>query len=254
MATLSGMKIHASLCMLCVLVSFGLAQDSKSKFGPTVEIPADATHQLKIENEYFRAYYVTIAPQKSTLMHHHGYDYVAVALGHTVIDVYAPDGTVKHVVLEDGDVRYTPAGVVHAVTNMADTPFHNATIELLQNHGPVCVNKCADDPRAKDWTPLTAESKLIGYGDSFRISEATIKPKQTVSNEESFPHLVILLTDMQVHSGPAGSGGMDFNGKAGEMMFHGGHPDHGLTNVGDQDIRLIVMEFKPASAPAPTKD
>ncbi len=249
------MKIHAALGIFCLLTSLGLAQDAKAQFGPTVEIPADATHQLKIENEYLRAYYVTIAPEKSTLMHHHGYDYVAVALGQTVIDVYAPDGMVKHVVLEDGDARYTPAGVTHAVTDMASTPFHNATIELLQNHGgKVCVNNCADDPRAKDWPPLTPESKLVGYGDTFRISEATIKPQQTVSNEEAYPHLVILLTDMHVHSGPAGSGGMDFNGKAHEMMFHGGHPDHGLTNVGDQDIRLIVMEFKPASAPAPAKD
>ena len=245
------MKIHAALGIFCLLTSLALAQDAKPKFGPTVEIPADATHQLKIENEYLRAYYVTIAPEKSTLMHHHGYDYVAVALGYTVIDVYAPDGAVKHVVLEDGDVRYTPAGVTHAVTDMASTPFHNATIELLQNHGgKVCVNNCADDPRAKDWPPLTPESKLVGYGDTFRISEATIKPQQTVSNEEPYPHLVILLSDMHAHTGPAGSGGMDFNQKAGDMMFHGGHPDHGFTNIGDQDMRLVVMEFKPAARPA----
>lgn len=245
------MKTYALLGMLCLVAAIAPAQDAKpasqNKFGPTVEIPADATHQKKIENEYFRAYYVTIAPQQSTTMHHHGEDYLGVALGHTVIDVSLPDGTVKHVVLEDGDVRYTPAGTVHAVTDVAATPFHNATIELLQNHGaPVCVNNCASDPRANDWAPLTAESKLIGYGDTFRISEAIIKPQQTVSNEEMYPHLVILLTDMHAHTGPAGSGGMDFNQKAGEMMFHGGHPDHGITNVGDQDMRLIVMEFKPA--------
>jgi quercetin dioxygenase-like cupin family protein len=245
------MKIHSSLLTLCLFASLSLAQDAKQatagKFGPTVEIPADATHQQKIENEYIRAYYVTVAPQQSTLMHHHGNDYVAVALGHTVIDVYVPDGAVKHVTLEDGDVRYTQAGVIHAVTDVASTPFHNATIELLQNHGsPVCVNNCANDPRAKDWPPLMAESKLIGYGDTFRISEAVIKPQQTVSNEEAFSHLVVLLTDMYAHSGPAGSGGMDFNQKAGDMMFHGGHANHGLTNIGDQDMRLIVMEFKPA--------
>jgi len=130
---------------------------------------------------------------------------------------------------------------------MAATPFHNATIELLQNHGgQVCVNNCANDARAKDWPPLAAESKVIGYGDTFRISEATIKPQQTVSNEEAFPHLVVLLTDMHAHGGPAGSGGMDFNQKAGDMMFHGGHGNHGLSNIGDQDLRLIVMEFKPS--------
>jgi quercetin dioxygenase-like cupin family protein len=253
------MKIHSLLVMLCLLSILSPAQDAKqttpNKFGPTVEIPADATHQLKIENEYFRAYYVTVAPQQSTLMHHHGSDYVAVTLGHAVIDSYAPGGAVKHIVLEDGAVGYTSAGLTHAVTNMAAVPFHNATIELLQNHGhPVCVNNCASDPRAKDWPPLTGESKLIGYGDTFRISEAIIKPQQTVSTDEPFPHLVVMVTDMHAHAGPAGSGGMDFNGKAGDMMFHGGHPDHGLTNVGDQEIRLVVMEFKPAPAPAPAKE
>jgi quercetin dioxygenase-like cupin family protein len=148
------MKIHASLLMLCLAASLSLAQDTKpttpQKFGPTVEIPADATHQLKIENEYFRAYYFTVAPQQSTLMHHHGTDYVAVTLGHAVFDSTGPDGAVKHIVLEDGAVGYTPAGLVHAVTDMAPTTFHNATIELLQNHGhPVCVNNCASDPRPR---------------------------------------------------------------------------------------------------------
>jgi hypothetical protein len=134
---------------------------------------------------------------------------------------------------------------------MAATPFHNATIELLQNHGhPVCLNmnSCASDPRAKDWPPLTEEAKLIGYGDTFRILETIIKPQQTISTDEPFPHLVVLVTDMHAHTGPPGSGGMDMNQKAGTMMFHGGHPDHGLTNVGDHEMRLIVLEFKPAPA------
>ena len=49
---------------------------------------------------------------------------------------------------------------------------------------------------AKDWPPLTGETKLIGYGDTFRISETIIKPQQTISTDEPFPHLVVLVTDM----------------------------------------------------------
>jgi hypothetical protein len=179
-------------------------------------------------------------------MHHHGYDYLAVALGHTEIDSVMSNGTVKHVVLEDGAIGYTPAGLTHVATNLAAAPFRNATIELLQNQGhPVCVKNCESDPRAKDWPPLTEESKLIGYGDTFRISEAIIKPKQTVSTEEPVPHLVIMLTDMQGHIGPQGNGGSDFTQKTGDMMFHGGHGNHGLTNIGAEDVRMIVVEFKP---------
>jgi quercetin dioxygenase-like cupin family protein len=249
------MKIHASLLMLCLAASLSLAQDTKpttpQKFGPTVEITAEPSHHLKIENDYIRAYYAEVAPQQSTLMHHHGTDYIGVSFGPNEIDSTSPDGKVKHVVFADGQVTYTPAGVVHTFTDRASTPFRNATVELLQNHGgPVCVNNCASDPRTKDWPPLTGESKLIGYGDTFRISEAIIKPQQAVSTDEPFPHLVILVTDMHAHSGPPGTGGTDFSQKAGDMMFHGGHPDHGLTNVGDHEMRLVVIEFKPVPAPA----
>ncbi len=243
------MKINL-LLSLCLAASLTAAQDAKlapaDKYGPTVEITAEPSHHLKIDNPYIRAFYIDVAPQKSTMMHHHGYDYMAVAFGHTEIDSITPDGKVKHVVLEDGAVGYTPSGLTHLATNLAATPFRNATIELLQNQGhPVCVKNCENDPRAKDWPALTAESKLIGYGDTFRISEATIKPKQTVSTDEPFPHLVVLLTDMHGQTGGKGGQVVNFDQKAGDMMYHGGHPDHGLTNVGDQDMRLIVVEFKP---------
>jgi hypothetical protein len=250
-ATLFRMKTYRLLLLLLCFGGLALAQDAKptatAKYGATVEITAEPSHHLKIDDQYIRAFYVEVAPHQSTLMHHHGYDYLAVIFGHSEIDSITPDGTVKHAVLEDGAVGYTPAGLTHVATDDAATPFRNATIELLQNQGhPVCVKNCENDPRARDWPPLTAESKLIGYGDTYRISLATIKPKQTVATDEPFPHLVIMLTDMHAHSGPGGSDGMDVNQRTGDMIYHGAHPDHGLTNVGDQDIRLVVVEFKPA--------
>jgi hypothetical protein len=50
---------------------------------------------------------------------------------------------------------------------------------------------------------------------------------------------------MNAHTGQ-GKEGTDFAMKTGEMMFHGGHPDHGLTNTGAEDVRMIVVEFKPS--------
>src|SRR5271165_7036015 len=249
-ANLFRMKTYRLLLLLACAGGLALAQDAKQatagKYGPTVEITAEPSHHLKIENLYIRAFYVEVAPHQSTLMHHHGYDYLAVVFGHSEIDSITPDGTVKHVVFEDGAVGYTPAGLTHVATDLAATPFRNATIELLQNQAhPVCVKNCENDPRAKDWPPLTAEAKLVGYGDTFRISQVTIKPNQTMSTDEPGPHLVVLLTDMHAHTGPQGKGGMDFSMKADDMMFHGGHPDHGLTNTGDQDVRMVVVEFKP---------
>lgn len=241
------MKLSPYLVILAFCAAAAWAQDSTpAKSAPVVAITDEPSHHQKLDNEYIRVFAVDVAPHKSTLMHHHDKDYVSVAFGHTQIDSVTPDGMVKHVTLEDGDVRYTPAGLTHVATNQASTPFRNATIELMQNNGrPVCVNKCDEDPRAKDWPPLAPGEKLIGYGDSFRIVAGTIQPKQTISNEEPFPHLAIMLTDFHGRVGPEGSGGTDFTQKAADLMFHGGHANHGLTNVGDQDVRIMVIEFKP---------
>ncbi len=181
--TLSPMKVHALALTLTLACTALLAQEtSKTAATAPVEVAAEPSHHLKIENEYIRAYFVEVAPGQSTLMHHHGADYVGVAFGASEVDVAAPDGTVKHVTFQDGQVNYAPAGVVHAVTARGSTPFRNATIELLQNQGhPVCVKNCDSDPRAKDWPALQDTEKIIGYGDTFRIVAVTIKPQQTVS-------------------------------------------------------------------------
>ena len=243
------MKTRALPLMFCLGIAVGFAQDTNQATASAVEITAEPSHHLKIDNAYVRAYSVEVAPQQSTLMHHHPYDYVAVSIGAAEVDSTTPDGKVKHLVLEDGQVTYTPAGLVHAAADRASTPFRNATIELLQNQGhPVCVKNCGSDPRAKDWPALPDGAKLIGYGDGFRITEAILKPQQRISTDEPFPHLAILLTDVQARVGPMGEGGRDMNHAAGELIFHGGHPDVGLTNLGKQDIRIVEIEFKPLPA------
>jgi hypothetical protein len=53
-ANLSGMKILRLLFLLCLGAGLALAQDAKpaasDKYGPTVEITAEPSHHLKIDN------------------------------------------------------------------------------------------------------------------------------------------------------------------------------------------------------------
>jgi uncharacterized RmlC-like cupin family protein len=180
-------------------------------------------------------------------MHHHGVDYVAVALGATDVNSITPDGNVKHVVLQDGDVRYTPAGVTHVVTNLATTPFHNATIELKQNNGhPVCVNNCANDPRSKDWPALPPESRLIGYGDNFRIVELIVAPKQTVAIRVGGPLLVVMVSDLHAQITGENKPPVEVSHQAGDIIFHETTPPHQATNLSEQPLRMVGVEFKPS--------
>ena len=135
-ATLSRMNTRAVLLTLFLVGSVLWAQDTKAPDAATqhAKVPASSQqgntpvaaassgtvpvgreghhHQL-LDNQYVRAYYVEIAPHQSTLMHHHGIDYLAYSIGHSVISVTSGDGKATNVVLENGELRYTPSGVVH---------------------------------------------------------------------------------------------------------------------------------------------
>ena len=239
------MKIRSILLMLAVSAAVAFAQDA-GKTGP-VEVANEPSHHLKIENEYVRAYFVEIAPGQSTMMHHHSTDYVAVAIGAAEVDSAGADGTTKHLVFQDGQVNYAPAGVTHLVANKGAATFRNATIEMLQNQGhPVCVKNCDNDPRAKDWPALPESAKAIGYGDTFRIIAVDIKPQQTVSIEDPSPHLAVLLSDAQGRIDAPEHVSQKRSHQAGDIVFHGPHPAGAtLTNTGSQDFRLVEIQFKP---------
>ena len=142
---------------------------------------------------------------------------------------------------------FSPAGLVHSATNRGTTTFRNATIELLQNQGhPVCVKDCENDPRAKDWPPLPPNAKPIGYGDTFRIALVTVKPQQPIPTDHPFPHLAIFLTDAEADGGLGAVGGQ-VKHSAYEMQFHKPHPDLNLKNTGQQEVRIISIQFKPVT-------
>src|SRR5437899_4628203 len=82
-----------------------------------VEITSEPHHHLVLENKYVRAFAVSVAPKESSLVHRHGHDYLSVSLGDaTIINARAGAAPVA-ANFKDGDVRFSAAPVVHAVTD-----------------------------------------------------------------------------------------------------------------------------------------
>jgi len=254
--TLSRMKLsikHVVLFALCTVAAVALEQTPAAqqaaapKLSPPVEMAQESHHHLVLSNAYVRAYYIDVPPQQSTLMHHHSTDYLGIALGHTEIDSITPDGKSKHVVLEDGDVRYTPAGLTHVATDQAVTPFRNATIELLQNQGHlVCVQHCENDPRAKDWPPLPAGITAVGYGDTFRISATTVPAGQSAAQLAPYPYLLVALTPLHVKNLLQAKGQPIAEQKIGGMVWiEGGQAHQPIVNLENAEARWVSIEFKP---------
>ena len=99
-------------------------------------------HHLKIENEYVRVYYVEVPPHENTQLHQHDHDYIYVSLGPSDVVNAIVDKPEIHLQLKDGETHFTRGGFAHVARNLADTPFHNITIELLKPQGEP-KNVCA---------------------------------------------------------------------------------------------------------------
>lgn len=104
-----------------------LAQQSQP-----VEITSEPRHHLVLENQYVRVFDVTVEPKGTTLVHRHHHDYLFVTLGDSDVTSARPGEQPAHLVLKDGDTRFTAGNFAHAAINNSDKPFHNITIELVQ--------------------------------------------------------------------------------------------------------------------------
>src|ERR1017187_10850380 len=107
------------------LASFGAVSE--------VEITAEPSHHLAIENEYVRAFQVEVAPHEATLMHRHRHDYVFVTIGNAQISNEVEGKPPVEVKFADGLTRFAPGNFAHVARDIADKPFRNVTIELMQD-------------------------------------------------------------------------------------------------------------------------
>ncbi len=111
--------------------------DKRYSCAHVVSIEQEPRHHLVIENEFVRAFAVEIAPHDRTLCHHHPHDYLLYVVGDGDIVSAARDEEPKTLSYRDGECELSPAGLVHVVENLRDTPFRNVVVELLPAVGAV---------------------------------------------------------------------------------------------------------------------
>ncbi len=223
---------------LLLLIPFLLAQTP-----PEVEITAEPSHHLAIENEYIRVFKVEVAPHASTLMHRHRHDYIYVTLGDAHLSNEVEGKPPVDVKLADGDTRFTPGNFAHVARNLSGQPFRNATIELLQDE------KLRRTP--SHWPEETGEktfpggrSEILFVKDGVRASEVNLEPGAVVpSHHHDLPHLLVALTDLDLRSDVEGMGPMPGKFKSGDVKWLPGNYTHTLTNVGKSPARFVTVEF-----------
>jgi hypothetical protein len=219
------------LLFFLLLIPFAAAQTATE-----VEITAEPSHHLVLENEYVRVFQVE-------LMHPHRHDYVLVTLGDAHISNEVEGKPPVDVKFTDGDTRFTPGNFAHVVKDLSDQPFRNVTIELMQDE------KLRQTP--SHWPEESGEkifpggrSKILFVKDGVRVSEINLEPGATVpSRHYDGPHLLVAATDLDIRSDVEGSGPMPGKFKAGDVKWLPGGYTHTLTNVGKNPARFVTVEF-----------
>lgn len=236
-----GLSLTFLLCLTPAAAPAAYAADTAA---PAVEITAEPFHHLALENEWVRVFQVEIPPHASTRLHHHGHDYVFVAVGDSHFSNEVQGKAAVEVQVPDGRATFTPGDFAHTARNLADRPFRNVTIELLQD----AKLRQAPSP----WPPEAEGNrelpgvriKVLFIHDGARVSEVELAPGATVpSHHHDGPHLVVAVSDLELRSEVEGKGPVASNLKAGDVKWIPGGFTHTLTNLGRSPARLVTVEF-----------
>lgn len=215
-----------------------------------VEITSEPHHHLALQNAYVRVFKVEVAPHQATLMHRHRHDYVYVILGISAVENHVEGKAPVTLTLQDGETHFTPGGFAHVGKNLADTPFRNVIIEILQDE------KARKAPPPK-WDEERALHVLNGgtqdimfVKDGVRVSEIDLQPGGMIpKHHHAGPHLAVAVTDLDLRSDVEGKSSAVRQLKAGDVAWVEGGLTHTVTNVGKQPTKFVTLEFPPTAGP-----
>lgn len=225
------------------LLSFFLLPFLAAQTASEVEITSEPSHHLALENEDVRVFQVEVAPHVATLMHRHRHDYVFVTLGDAHISNEVEGKVPAEVKLADGDTRFAPGNFAHIAKNLADQPFRNVTIELLQDE-KLRQALSRWPMEGGDQTLSGGHLKVLFVKDGVRVSEANLDPGATVpSHHHDGPRLLVAVSDLDLRSDIEGKGPVLCKLKSGDVKWLPGNHTNTLTNTGKQPARFITVEF-----------
>jgi quercetin dioxygenase-like cupin family protein len=238
----AAMKRFLVFVLLILLSPFLAAQVAAE-----VEITAEPSHHLVVENEFVRAFKVEVEPHTATLMHRHRHDYVYVTLGDAHVSNEVEGKPSVDVKLADGDTRFVSGDFAHVAKNVSDQSFRNVTVELMKDEKMRSVPSrwSEHEKDGKDETIFPGgRIKVLFLKDGSRVSEVTLDPDGAVpSHHHDGPHLLIAVTDLNLRSDIEDGESIAAKSNAGDVKWLPGGYTHTLTNVGKNPARFVTVEF-----------
>ena len=242
-ATIPRMKRLTLLCLFATLLA-------AQAIAPEVEITAEPHHHLTLENKSVRVFNVEVPPHAETLMHWHRHDYIYVTLGDTEIANEVKDKPPVTVKLKDGQTAFTPATFAHIARDLADQPFRNVTIEILEDESLRKSTAHWDEDRGLEIFPGGTQ-QILFVKDGIRVSEFELQPGAIVvpAHHHAGPHLLVAVSDLNIPSAvqsdvPGGVLGLvSAHFKSGDSRWLPANYSHTITNTGPKPAKFVTLEF-----------
>ncbi len=197
-----------------------------------VDVTADPSYHLFLDNSSVRAFLVEVAPGKSTQLHWHDYDYMVITLadstvGELILKPQNADDAKKHRPKQGSMVTYkldkkfgdewrTKAGILHMMTNEMDVPYRNVTLEFRNGEKRV--------PETKAFMLRTGES--------------------ATRNWESTDHLLVFMSEAKLKDAVPGQPEKLIEHKAGEVEWLPAGRSHTFTNAETGPALVTIVEFR----------
>ena len=233
---------------------------------PTAPVPlsAEPHHRLVLQNDYIRVYNVGVPPQDATLLHQHDLPYLYVTLGPADLINAVVGQPEAHLVLQDGDTRYSHGHFAHLVRTDSGVAFHNITIELAHPQGtarnlckevmPGPIGECASESAAGRKAPLAPGDDTVPYfeTDEIRVNLVKVSPGRDYVEEGPREHaLLVALTGANLDANLGGEHIQFLHG--GDILWMpAGTPRKVMDFLGTHSSFLLIA-FKDSSPSSPTQ-
>lgn len=227
------------LPFLLLLIAYtAWAQEMIEKVVPITQEPS---HHLILQNKYVRVFNVEVAPHFSTRIHRHDYDYVFVTLGDSDVSNERVHADPVELKLKDGETHFTRGGFAHKAVNLADTPFHNITIEFVE---PGLTSPAAEKGQgaaisAHPAETLSADSQVFG---KIKIREGTFlngEVSTCAADHVTGPQLLVPVSEFFLRSVSRGNQ----LHQPGEAIWLNAGECATITSHGNYPARFVILDF-----------
>ncbi|MFY9556443.1 MAG: hypothetical protein WAV20_01365 [Blastocatellia bacterium] len=221
--------------MRSVAVALLLAGLFPSSVQSPVPVAAEPRHHLKFENEYVRVFDVMVPPGDATLFHVHSNDYVFVTIGDANLKAEVLGGQPVDLVLKNGEARFSKGPITHRVSNPAQAPFRNITIEILKSPGAAGAS-----------TPDTSPGhSIVLDNERVQVERLVLEPGQSTNmHTHGLSALSVFLSRSKVRVESPGKQSETIEYKPGDFRWRAAPVTHSLKNIGTTRFEAVGIDWK----------